>query len=40
MEQITLYGAHVSPYLRKTILVLAFKGIDYTHISVVPFGSG
>jgi glutathione S-transferase len=40
MEQITLFGAHVSPYVRKTRLVLAFKNIKYSHIAVVPFGSG
>ncbi|MFV1872926.1 MAG: glutathione S-transferase family protein [Oleiphilus sp.] len=38
MENITLFGAHVSPYVRKTRLVLAFKGLAYQHIPVVPFG--
>lgn len=39
MEKITLFGAHVSPYVRKTRLVLAHKGLEYSHIPVVPFGA-
>ena len=38
MQKITLFGAHVSPYVRKTRLALAFKGLSYKHIPVVPFG--
>lgn len=38
MQNITLFGAHVSPYVRKTRLVLAFKSLSYQHIPVVPFG--
>lgn len=37
MENLTLFGAHISPYVRKTRLVLAFKGLPYEHIPVIPF---
>jgi len=37
MDNITLYGAHVSPYVRKTRLALAYKQLNYQHIFVVPF---
>lgn len=37
MKQIVLFGAHLSPYVRKTRLVLALKGLDYTLIPVIPF---
>jgi len=33
---ITLYGASLSPYVRKVRLALAFKGLDYEHIPVIP----
>jgi len=39
MSQITLYGVPVSPYVRKVALALAFKGIDYQLIPVVPIGN-
>ena len=38
MEKITLYGVPISPYVRKTRLALAFKGISYKHIPVIPLG--
>jgi glutathione S-transferase len=38
MEMITLYGAHISPYVRKTRLALALKGVVYEHIPVIPIG--
>ena len=34
--KITLYGAHISPYVRKVRAALAFKGLDYEHIFVIP----
>ena len=37
MKKLTLFGAHLSPYVRKTRLVLAFKELSYDHIPVVPF---
>jgi len=37
MEKLTLFGAHLSPYVRKTRLVLAFKGLNYEQIQVIPF---
>jgi len=37
MEKLTLFGAHLSPYVRKTRLVLAFKGLNYKQIQVIPF---
>jgi len=39
MEKLTLFGAHLSPYVRKTRLVMAYKQITYKHIPVIPFGS-
>lgn len=33
---ITLYGASLSPYVRKVRLALAYKGLAYEHISVMP----
>jgi glutathione S-transferase len=38
MSQITLYGVQVSPYVRKVALALAFKGIEYQLVPVVPIG--
>lgn len=38
MNELTLYGAHISPYVRKVRAALAYKGITYDHIFVVPFG--
>ena len=38
MAKVTLYGVHLSPYVRKVRLALAFKGIEYEHIPVIPFG--
>lgn len=38
MKNITLYGVEPSPYVRKVRLALAFKGIAYEQVSVVPFG--
>lgn len=35
---ITLYGVGLSPYVRKVRLALAFKGLDYQHIPVIPMG--
>ncbi len=35
---ITLYGAHISPYVRKVRAALDFKGLDYEHVFVVPKG--
>ncbi len=37
MSELTLYGAHLSPYVRKVRLVLATKGLDYKHVIIVPF---
>jgi len=37
MEKLTLFGAHLSPYVRKTRLVLAFKGLNYKQVQVIPF---
>ncbi len=37
MSDLTLYGAHLSPYVRKVRLVLATKNLDYKHVIVVPF---
>ncbi|MFT7186453.1 MAG: glutathione S-transferase [Pseudohongiellaceae bacterium] len=37
MEKLTLFGAHLSPYVRKTRLVLAFKGLNYAQVQVTPF---
>jgi len=37
MEKLTLFGAHLSPYVRKTRLVLAFKGLSYEQVQVIPF---
>ena len=36
MSKPTLYGAFPSPFVRKTRLVLAHKGIDYDHQQVFP----
>ena len=36
METISLYGAYLSSYVRKTRLVLAYKNLQYQHISVSP----
>lgn len=36
MKTITLYGAPVSPYVRKTRLALAFKEIEYQNVPVLP----
>ncbi len=33
---ITLYGAHISPYVRKVRAALAYKGLEYEHIFVAP----
>ena len=33
----TLFGANVSPFVRKCRVVLAEKGLTYTHESVNPF---
>lgn len=38
MPEITLYGAHISPYVRKVRAALAYKGVDYEHVFVVPLG--
>jgi len=35
---IKIYGAGISPYVRKVRLALAAKGLDYEHIPVVPIG--
>lgn len=35
--KVALYGIHLSPYVRKTRLVFAYKGIAYEHIPVMPF---
>ncbi|MFT5575192.1 MAG: glutathione S-transferase [Bermanella sp.] len=35
---ITLYGAHISPFVRKVRAALAYKGLQYEHIFVVPKG--
>jgi len=37
MQKLTLFGAHLSPYVRKTRLVLDFKEQSYEHIPVIPF---
>lgn len=37
MRNLTLFGASLSPYVRKTRLVLACKGLDYEQIQVIPF---
>lgn len=37
MDQITLFGAHVSPYVRKVHLVLEYKELKYQHVPVIPF---
>lgn len=39
MDKITLFGVHISPYVRKVRLALAFKGIEYEHIPIIPFGT-
>lgn len=36
MTQPTLYGVFASPFVRKTRIVLAHKGIDYQHEQVFP----
>lgn len=36
--KITLYGAHISPYVRKVRAALAYKGLEYEHIFVIPKG--
>ncbi len=36
MTELTLYGAHISPYVRKTRLLLAHKELKYNHVVVVP----
>lgn len=38
MSTLTLYGAHISPYVRKVRAALAYKGLDYEHVFVVPVG--
>lgn len=40
MDSLTLFGAHISPYVRKVRLVLAYLKLEYQHIPVVPFGGG
>lgn len=35
---IVLYGASLSPYVRKVRLALTFKGLDYQQIPVIPIG--
>ncbi|MDX1451934.1 MAG: glutathione S-transferase family protein [Oleiphilaceae bacterium] len=37
MSELTLYGAHLSPYVRKVRLALAVKELDYKHVIVIPF---
>jgi len=37
MADITLFGAHLSPYVRKVRLTLAYKKLPYKHVSVIPF---
>lgn len=37
LDKLTLFGAHISPYVRKTCLVLAYKGLEYSHVPVIPF---
>lgn len=34
----TLHGVAGSPYVRKVIVALAEKGIEYEHVNVMPFG--
>ncbi|MDH3645662.1 MAG: glutathione S-transferase family protein [Gammaproteobacteria bacterium] len=36
MNKPTLYGIFASPYVRKTCLVLAYKGIVYEHLQLPP----
>lgn len=36
MSTLTLFGAHLSPYVRKARLVLAFKGLEYKQVMVIP----
>jgi glutathione S-transferase len=37
MEKLTLFGANLSPYVRKTRLVLAIKGLNYEQVQFIPF---
>lgn len=37
MSELTLFGAHLSPYVRKVRLVLATKNLAYKHEIVIPF---
>ena len=39
METLTLFGSHLSPYVRKVRLVLSFLGLEYQHVPIVPFGN-
>lgn len=36
MSDLTLFGAHISPYVRKVRLVLSFKELQYSQVSVIP----
>ncbi|TKB45559.1 glutathione S-transferase family protein [Thalassotalea mangrovi] len=38
-QELTLFGAPISPFVRKVRLVLAYKGLDYQQVNVVPFSS-
>ncbi|QDP02610.1 glutathione S-transferase family protein [Thalassotalea sp. PS06] len=37
-QNLALFGAPISPFVRKVRLVLAYKGLDYEQVNVVPFG--
>jgi len=37
MAEYTLFGAHLSPYVRKVRLALAYKQLSYKQIQVIPF---
>lgn len=36
MSDLTLFGAHISPYVRKIRLVLSYKELQYVQIPVIP----
>ncbi|TLU64629.1 glutathione S-transferase family protein [Thalassotalea litorea] len=38
-QDLTLFGAAISPFVRKVRLALAYKGLDYEQVNVVPFGT-
>ncbi|WP_394172126.1 glutathione S-transferase family protein [Thalassotalea litorea] len=38
-QDLTLFGAPISPFVRKVRLVLAYKGLSYEQINVLPFAA-